>query len=172
MFHRDLSPEALVLDRLGLIKVVDLGLAKTPEQAEAEEAVLTGKQVARSTRFRQCNAALSIDRNAGLQAPELSENPAGAGPRTDIYSLGCTFYFLLAGRPPFEGTSTALSVHRQQTEPNAPPDEPVDSVPKALWAITARMTARRPEERYSGMGDVIRDLEGVLGVSSASASSQ
>ena len=46
MFHRDLSPEVLLLDRRGLVKVVDLGLAKTPEAADAEEAVLSGKTAA------------------------------------------------------------------------------------------------------------------------------
>ena len=150
MFHRDLSPEVLLLDRQGLVKVVDLGLAKTPDAAEAEEAALCRQARAFSGRSRRRATAVSQTTlpsvsigTPGYMAPELAENPAGAGPRTDIYSLGCTLYFLLTGRPPFEGRTAVEILNQQQTQPIVPPDELVKVVPKALSAVVLKMAATK-----------------------------
>ena len=105
----------------------------------------------------------------GYMAPELASTPAGAGPRTDIYSLGCTLFFLLTGRPAFEGRTFVEILNKQQTQPIASVHECVKSVPSSLSAIILKMAARRPEDRYADMGDVIRDLEAILGIPSSGA---
>ncbi len=166
MFHRDLSPEVLLVDRQGLVKIVDLGLAKTPDADAAEEAAFSGKPTAPAPASGQTTSPSISMGTPGYMAPELANNPAGTGPRTDIYSLGCALYFLLTGRPPFEGR-TAIEILNQQTQGVLPPDLGVRSVPKSLSAIVLKMAARKPADRYADMGDVIRDLEGILGISSA-----
>jgi eukaryotic-like serine/threonine-protein kinase len=172
MFHRDLSPETLVVGRHGLVKVVDLGLGKTPDADLAEEAALSGKPTAAASESGQTTLPSISLGTPGYAAPELAANPAGVGPRTDIYSLGCTLYFLLTGRPPFEGRTAVEILNQQQNQPLVPPDECVKSVPKSLWAIVLKMTARKPEDRHADMGDVIRDLEAALGISSAGPGSK
>ena len=72
---------------------------------------------------------------------------------------------MLTGRQPFEGKTAVEILSQQQTQPFVPPDEWVKSVPQPLSAIVLKMAARRPEDRYAGMGDVIRDLEGIAGIS-------
>ena len=119
MFHRDLSPEVLIVDRQGLVKVVDLGLAKTPDADAAEEAVLSGKPIAVAPSSGQTTLPSISIGTPGYMAPELANNPAGAGPRTDIYSLGCTLYFLLTGQPPFEGKNRS-----RDPQPAADPTGP------------------------------------------------
>ena len=99
-------------------------------------------------------------------APELAANPAAVGPRTDIYSLGCTLYFLLTGRPPFEGRTAVEILDQQENQPLIPPDGRVESVPKSLSAIVLKMVARRPADRHADIADLIRDLEAHLGISS------
>ena len=168
MFHRDLNPEVLVVNPQGLVKILDLGLSKTPDAAAAEEAAYISKPAAAAAPLPSAQATLpSIAIGTpGYMAPELATNPALAGPRTDIYSLGCTLYFLLTGRPPFEGRTAAEILNQQQTQPILPPDLGVRSLPKALSAVVLKMAARRPSERYGDMTEVIRDLEAVLGISS------
>jgi eukaryotic-like serine/threonine-protein kinase len=172
MFHRDLSPEVLFVDRQGLVKVVDLGLAKTPDADLAEEAAISGKPPTAAGSSGQTTLPSVSIGTPGYAAPELADKPAGVGPRTDIYSLGCTLYFLLTGRPPFEGRTAVEILNQQQSQLLVPPDECVKSVPKALSAIILKMAAFKPEDRHADMGDVIRDLEANLGISSGKPVSQ
>ena len=164
LFHRDLSPEVLYVDRGGLVKVVDLGLAKTPDADAAEEAVFSRKPPAAAPSSDQTTLPSISIGTPGFSAPELAASHAAFGPRSDIYSLGCTLYFLLTGRPAFEGRTAVEIFDKQQTRPIVFPDESVKSVPSSLSAVVLKMTASRPEDRHAGMGDVIRDLEAILGV--------
>ena len=172
MFHRDLSPETLVASGVGLVKVLDLGLAKTPDADEAEETALSGKPSAVPPSSSQTTQPRVAIGTLGYMAPELAANPAAVGPRTDIYSLGCTLYFLLTGRPPFEGRTAVEILDQQENQPLIPPDGRVESVPKSLSAIVLKMVARRPADRHADIADLIRDLEAHLGISSTGPISQ
>lgn len=170
VIHRDIQPERLWLDRHGIVKVADLGMVNTPELAEVGEAIRTGKAQA------QTAGASSADERApatladllvgtpGFVAPEQTRDPARVDVRADIYSLGCTLYFLLTGRPPFEGRSALEILNKQETEPVTPPEQLVKGIPGALSAITLKMLAKKPEERYSDLREAIHALEGFLGV--------
>ena len=63
-------------------------------------------------------------------APEQARDPARVDARADIYSLGCTLYYLVTGRPPFEGRSAVEILNKQEAEPVTPPDQLVERDPR------------------------------------------
>jgi eukaryotic-like serine/threonine-protein kinase len=172
MVHRDIKPDNLLLNRQGIVKVADLGLVKTPEAAEADEAAVAVKPAAPAPSAPSASSSPHITPahvaigTPTYMAPEQALDAANVDPRADIYSLGCTLYVLLTGRTPFEGRSVLEILSKHQTQPIIPPDVMVKRVPKALSAIILKMVAKKPQERYADLGDVIRDLESFLGVSS------
>jgi len=98
-------------------------------------------------------------------APEQAQDTRRADQRSDVYSLGCTLYRLLTGKVPYSGESLVqiLLAHQNAPTPslrNARPD-----VPESVEAIFQKMMAKRPEERYQSMGEVIADVEACLGSS-------
>lgn len=165
LIHRDVKPDNLLLDENGLIKVADLGLVKTPQ----------GELVPRTPHPRQPDYAewATTPEMTGAQialgtpaymSPEQCRDAASVDHRSDIYSLGCTLYVLLTGRPPFEGTSAGELMSKHAYEPPPPPEQWVPRLPRELSAILLRMMAKDPAERYQTMEEVIQALEGWLGL--------
>ena len=174
MVHRDVKPANLMLNEHGVVKVADLGLVKTPQAAAAEEAAeqaAAGKPAgagsspaAETAEMTHANMAMGTP---AYMAPEQAENAAGVDHRADIYSLGCTLYVLLTGRPPFEGATALEVITKHKTEPVVRPEAIVKRMPKGLSDITLKMVAKRPEDRYANLGEVIQALEGFLGIQSS-----
>jgi serine/threonine protein kinase len=174
MVHRDVKPANLMLSEHGVVKVADLGLVKTPQVAEAEEAAEQGtapKTAGKGSSLAAATADVTLANMAmgtpAYMAPEQSENAAGVDHRADIYSLGCTLYVLLTGRPPFEGASALEVITKHKTEPVVRPEAIVKRMPKGLSDITLKMVAKRPEDRYANLGEVIKALEGFMGIQSS-----
>ncbi len=164
MVHRDVKPSNLLLNDQGLVKVADLGLVKTPGGKEPEPA-------ARSGSASSAGSSASTDTSAGgaigtpaYMSPEQARDPASVDARADIYSLGATFYHLLTGRPPFEGETTQIVIHQHATAALVPPERLVSRVPQALSVMVQKMLAKKPEDRYQDMGEVVAALEGHLGI--------
>ena len=150
MIHRDIKPENLWLDRQGLVKVADLGLVNTPELAEVNEAIRTGKALPQDAGGGETGSGRSPTTAAdgyvgtpGFMAPEQARDPARVDARADIYSLGCTLYFLVTGRPPFEGRSALEILNKQEAEPVTPPEKWAKGIPGSLSAITLKMMAKK-----------------------------
>ncbi len=136
MVHRDVKPQNLILSRQGrkhVVKVLDFGLAKAKREGEAVTE-LTGAGAMMGT--------------PAYMAPEQAQDAASADIRADIYSLGCTLYFLLTGAPPFTGKSAfAILQAHVMTEPT-PLSRVRAEAPAELAAVVAKMMAKEPARRY------------------------
>jgi serine/threonine protein kinase len=145
LVHRDIKPANLMLDRSGTLRVLDLGLARFYQD---NQDLLT-------LRFDD----KSVLGTADYVSPEQALNSHGVDTRTDIYSLGATFYFLLCGHPPFpEGKVGQKLIWHQTRQPRSVCEIKRD-VPVELEAVVMRMMAKNPNERYQTFNEVIADLE-------------
>ena len=174
MVHRDVKPANLMLNEQGVVKVADMGLVKTPhlvEEATPNLAAEPGSHSGIGSSLAAATAEVTMANIAmgtpAYMAPEQATNAAGVDHRADIYSLGCTLYVLLTGRPPFEGASALEVITKHRTEPIMRPEAIVKRIPSELSNIVLKMVAKRPDDRYQSMNEVIRVLENFLGVQSA-----
>jgi serine/threonine protein kinase len=134
MIHRDIKPSNLQVTAAGTtIKILDMGLARSQDSREGSG---------------ELTQARTIVGTPDYIAPEQIADARRVDIRADIYSLGCTLYFLLAGRPPFPDGAwdEKLACHRQ-AEPR-PIEQFRADVPAAVAAVLRKMTAKRPEDRY------------------------
>ncbi|MFO0825774.1 MAG: serine/threonine-protein kinase [Gemmataceae bacterium] len=141
--HRDIKPGNILVDREGVVKVLDMGLARFFDDDRDRITEDLDKGTVMGT--------------ADYVAPEQLLDSATADNRADIYSLGATFYHLVTGRPPFEGSTTAKLV-AHQLKPLRPAHEVREEVPEEVSAIIERMMAKDPADRYQAAGDIIPEL--------------
>jgi serine/threonine protein kinase len=144
--HRDVKPANLLVDASGALKVLDMGLARVPLSDEVGgDPSLTSTGVVMGT--------------AAFMAPEQAADTRRADERSDIYSLGCCLYFLVAGRPPYDGQTPMdiLFAHREQPIPSLSRAAP--SCPAALDALFRSMVAKAREDRPASMAAVLAELD-------------
>jgi hypothetical protein len=134
LIHRDVKPGNLLLDRQGIVKILDMGLVRFFHD---HKDVLT-QQYDKST----------ILGTADYLSPEQTLNSHEVDTRTDVYSLGATLYFLLAGRPPFEGKAVGEKLLSHLTKEPTPLRTLRPEVPEELAAVVAKMMAKDREQRY------------------------
>jgi serine/threonine-protein kinase len=143
--HRDIKPGNLMRDADGVVKVADLGLARlTTPSGSGGQASLTQAGMVVGT--------------AEYMAPEQAVDSGTVDHRVDVYSLGCTLYFLLTGEPPYRGSSlmAVLLKHRDEPIPSLRGRRP--DVSPELEAVFRRMVAKKPDDRYPSMTEVASDL--------------
>jgi serine/threonine protein kinase len=143
LIHRDIKPGNLVLDRAGTVKLLDLGLARFRQDAER----ITEK-------FNGC----AILGTADFISPEQTRASAAVDHRSDIYSLGATFYFLLTGRVPFPIYSAAEKILAHQSREPRPLEELRPEAPPEIAQIVRKMMAKRPIERYRSASEAAKKL--------------
>jgi serine/threonine protein kinase len=133
MVHRDIKPGNLIVTPSGQVKVLDFGLSRFLSETVRPDA-LTASGVVVGT--------------PDYMAPEQANDPRTADIRADIYSLGCTLYHLIAGRPPFiHGTVVQkLIAHREKPVP--PLGALVADLPAGLGSVVERMLAKSPDSRF------------------------
>jgi WD40 repeat protein len=145
MTHHDVRPHNLMRARDGTVKILDFGLARLA----AEAGGVTGQGLLLGT----------VD----YLAPEQVDEARQADIRSDIYSLGCTLYHLLSGRPPFpKGTAVQKIMAHIRWDP-LPVEELRPDLPPGLSRVVRRMMAKAPDERYQAPAQVCAALEPFAG---------
>ena len=147
MVHRDIKPANLMRAYPGsVIKILDMGLARLRED-EAEE-----------TQAKRLTTLGVVMGTIDYIAPEQALDSRRADIRSDLYSLGCTLYFLLTGHVPFPGDEPMAKLIAHSCE-SAPPIEHLraETAPQ-VCAITTRLMAKCPDDRYQTPAELILDL--------------
>lgn len=145
--HRDIKPHNLLLaSASGMVKVADLGLARLriPMQDGTQRSTITEEGEIMGT--------------ADFVAPEQSHDPRSVDIRADLYSLGCTLYYLLTGKPPFPIGGALEKVIRHRTADPTPVESLRPEVSPALARIVRKMMAKRPEDRFQTPGEAAAAL--------------
>ena len=144
VIHRDIKPANVLLDGEGTVKVLDMGLALFANE-DASSLTLANEENVLGT--------------ADYLSPEQAVSSHDVDKRADIYSLGCTLYFLIVGHPPFPEGSLAERIARHQTvEPPNMRSFRADC-PESLDVICSRMMAKKPDQRYQNADDLIDVLD-------------
>jgi eukaryotic-like serine/threonine-protein kinase len=159
MVHRDVKPSNLMVTTLTVpgkdgaapfevpvVKLLDLGLARLTDPAGTGN--LTHVQTILGT--------------PDYMAPEQARDSRAADIRSDLYSLGCTFYFALTGEVPFPAESSLEKLMKHALEEPVPVEKRRPEVPPAVAAVVRRMLAKSPEDRYQSPGELAEALTRLL----------
>ena len=141
MVHRDIKPSNLMLDVDGVVKLLDMGTARYGQEQDDN---LTKSGVIMGT--------------VNYMSPEQAKDPHSVDHRSDIYSLGCTLYYMLIGRPVYKGDMIqTLMAHANSNIPSMSAQN--DEIPLWLDDIFARLVAKKPEDRYDTLGEFRQQLQ-------------
>jgi len=143
MVHRDIKPQNLMRTTRGQIKILDLGLARFASEVTSQAGVTAHGMVLGS---------------ADYIAPEQISDPHAADVRADIYSLGCTLYYLLAGQPPFPDGTLIQKLKAHSEHAPRPLAEVRAGVPPELARLVERMMAKDPARRFQTPDEVAAAL--------------
>jgi predicted Ser/Thr protein kinase len=140
--HRDVKPSNIIITPSGRAKLVDMGLARSTERKADQDLTQSGITLG------------TFD----YMSPEQAVEPRDADTRSDIYSLGCTLYHMLTGRPPVpEGAAGMKLLYHQQMLPQDPRELNPD-IPDEVARILHKMMAKDPAERYQRPVELVQHL--------------
>jgi serine/threonine-protein kinase len=139
--HRDVKPGNIMITAAGHVKVADFGIARAIAGGAEENLTQTGSVMGTATYF----------------SPEQAQGHS-VDPRSDLYSLGVVMYEMATGRPPFQGDSPVAIAYKHVQERPVPPRRINPAVPAAFEAITLKLLAKRPDDRYSSADELRSDL--------------
>ena len=145
IIHRDVKPGNILIDRKGKPRILDMGLARFYRDQNDLLTVKYDDKIVLGT--------------ADYVAPEQVANSHAVDIRADIYGLGATFYFLLAGHPPFPAGTVSQKLLWHRTKEPTPIKNLRAEVPDGLAAILLGMMAKDPKQRYQTPADVAAALE-------------
>ncbi|NLE38045.1 MAG: protein kinase [Pirellulaceae bacterium] len=143
MVHCDIKPSNLLVNTAGVVKILDMGMARLLNESDEDSSATRDERVLGTVDY---------------MSPEQAMGGPDFDHRADIYSLGCTMYFLLTGHPPFDEGTLAQRIVRHQTQP--PPDILAEhpDVPPRLVEICLKMMAKDPAHRFQSAEEVVKAL--------------
>jgi serine/threonine protein kinase len=147
LIHRDVKPANLLVDKKGIVKILDLGLALFSDNEQASLTIEHNENVLGT---------------ADYLAPEQARNSHKIDHKADIYGLGCSLYFVLTGRPPFPDGTLAQRIAKHQSEMPEDIRKLRPDCPRDLADICMKMMQKRPEKRYANMHEIAVALENWL----------
>ena len=159
MVHRDIKPSNLMLT---VVRAADIGSggSTTPKEEHEEQAVVKILDLGLALLVGDDQQRLTMMDNRAMgtamyMSPEQWRTTS-VDIRADIYSLGCTLYHLLAGKPPFwESDLRPEKAHEREKLPPVRIDDPL---PRPLWDVLQKMTAKKPEDRFADPAEVANAL--------------
>ena len=143
MIHRDIKPSNLIQDADGTIKILDMGTARIGNEEPTGDGLTVEGMIMGTVNY---------------MAPEQARDASKADNRSDIYSLGCTLFFLMTGRSLYKGEIIeTLMAHAQKPIPKL--EDECEDVPYWLSEVFARMVAKKPDDRYQTVDELIQDIQ-------------
>ncbi len=140
--HRDIKPSNVIITPAGRARLVDMGLARLHQMTGDRDLTVSGMTLG------------TFD----YISPEQARDPRLADVRSDLYSLGCTAYFMLIGRPPFaDGTMVQKLLQHQQQEAT-PVDRLRSDIPHELGQVIGRLMEKDPADRYQHPSELVEAL--------------
>ncbi len=143
--HRDVKPGNMLVDEDGTLKILDLGLA----QLDADQGLHV-------TTLTQSGGLMGT---TPYMAPEQAVDPRSADARADIYSLGCSLYQMITGEPPYKADTSVGMILAHREEPIPSLETSRSDTPRFIQSLLDRMMAKRPDDRFADMAEVIAALE-------------
>jgi serine/threonine protein kinase len=143
IIHRDIKPSNLLIDQQGVVKLTDMGLARSVDETIESNITRAGTTVG------------TVD----YMAPEQARDSKASDIRSDIYSLGCTWYELLTGGPPFRGGSLTNKLYAHIAKPRPDPRDKNPSISKSVVGVIHQMMAKSPKNRYQTPQELITVLK-------------
>ncbi len=137
----------------GVLKVLDMGLARLQESLDEDNIIKC------ATPLTRAGALLGTP---DFISPEQARDPRSVDIRADIYSLGCTFYYILTGRPPFPGGTDVQKLLRHQTEQPYPIEELRPHIPPIVGNIITKLMNKSPDDRHQTPQALADDLANLL----------
>ena len=153
MVHRDIKPHNLMVTSEGQVKILDFGLATLATEVVAGDDSSHASQPGSDNR-NSLTSAGSLMGTPDFISPEQASDARAADIRSDVYSLGCTFYYLLTGKPPFaEGSALERVKAHCEVEPELIENVRRD-IPAGLAVVVQRMMAKDPAVRFQTPAEV------------------
>ncbi|QDT35826.1 serine/threonine-protein kinase [Stratiformator vulcanicus] len=140
--HRDIKPSNILIRKDGSVTLTDLGLARAVEEESESRITRAGHTVG------------TVD----YMPPEQARSSRSADIRSDIYSLGCTWYHMLTGDVPYRADSLTNRLRAHAEEPIPDPRKAQSDTPEAVVAVLRRMMAKKPSDRYQTPSALSKDI--------------
>ncbi len=141
LIHRDVKPKNIMLNRDGVVKLADMGLARA----------ITDKEAAEAEQGKAFGTPYYI-------SPEQIRGELKIGPPADIYSLGATLYHMVTGNVPFDGKNPSAVMHKHLKAELVPPDHANAKLSAGISEVIEMMMAKHPRDRYQRCDDLLTDL--------------